>query len=218
MSTKEDVLNELLKRLDEAEPEGADELAKELLEKRGMSPVELVNALSKKLKEIGDKFGRGEIFLMDLVGSAEVMNSVMTVLRPALEKSKEKAEYVGTIVIGTVEGDIHDIGQRIVASMLQAAGFRVIQIGNDQPPENFIKAAEENGADIIGASALLTTTMPVQKKLIEELKKRGLRDKYKVIVGGAPTSPEWAEEIGADGHGADATEAVEVAKRLIGKG
>ncbi len=218
MAVKEELINELLKKLEEAEPEEADTIANKLLEEHGMSPVELVTVLSKKLKEIGDKFGKGEIFLMDLVGSAEVMNTVMNVLRPALEKSKEKPEYLGTVIIGTVEGDIHDIGQKIVASMLQAAWFKVIEIGNDQPVENFIKAAEENKANIIGASALLTTTMPVQKRLVEELKKRGLREKYKVIVGGAPTSPEWAEEIGADGHGADATEAVEIAKRLVGKG
>ncbi len=218
MVAREDLLNELLKRLDEAEPEGADTIARDLLEKQGVKPVELVTVLSKKLKEIGEKFGKGEIFLMDLVGSAEVMNTIMEVLKPALEKSEEKPEYLGTVIIGTVEGDIHDIGQRIVASLLQAAGFKVIEIGNDQPIENFIKAAEENKADIIGASALLTTTMPMQRKLVEELRKRGLREKYKVVVGGAPTSPEWAEEIGADGHGADATEAVEIAKRLVGKG
>ena len=158
-----------------------------------------------------------EIFLPELVMGAEAMKAAVDVLKEAITARGETLEKKGTVVIGTVEGDIHDIGKTIVVAMLQAAGFEVVDLGKDVPIPTFVKRAEEVSADIIGASALLTTTMPRQKDLIEYLKTYGKRDKYFVIVGGAPTTKEWAKEIGADGQGKDAAEAVKLCEKLMKK-
>lgn len=184
---------------------------------QGISPMEVVNALTQVLKEIGKKFESGELFLVHLVVAGDLARRVTTeVLEPLLKKSGEERKVLGKVVIGTVAGDIHDIGKNIVAMMLFTAGFEVYDLGKDVPSEEFVKKAKELNADIVAMSALLTTTLPAQRDVIETLKKSGLRDKVKVLVGGAPATDEWAKQIDADGYGADAIEAVKVAKKLLG--
>jgi len=152
-----------------------------------------------------------------LVAAAEpAQKAVKELLEPEIKKKAGERKSLGKVVIGTVQGDIHDIGKNIVAAMLFAAGFDVIDLGKDVPAEEFAKKAKEVGANIVGASALLSTTLPVQKEIIEALKAMGIRDKVKTIFGGAPCTPEWVEEIGGDGYAENAIEAVKVAKRLIG--
>ena len=184
-----------------------------------IDPVLIIQeSITKALKEIGDKYEKGEFFLMHLIAAGEATKKVIDeLIKPALEKKKSKGNYLGKIVLGTVEGDIHDIGKNIVATMLLMAGFEVYDLGKDVPPSEFVKKAKEVNADIIGLSALLSTTLQNQKKVIELLKKEGIRDKFKVIVGGAPASEEWAKEIGADGYAPDAIKAIELAKKLIKK-
>lgn len=184
---------------------------------QGISPMEVVNALTQVLKEIGKKFESGELFLVHLVVAGDLARRVTTeVLEPLLKKSGEERKVLGKVVIGTVAGDIHDIGKNIVAMMLFTAGFEVYDLGKDVPSEEFVKKAKELNADIVAMSALLTTTLPAQRDVIETLKKSGLRDKVKVLVGGAPATDEWAKQIDADGYGADAIEAVKIAKKLLG--
>jgi corrinoid protein of di/trimethylamine methyltransferase len=172
--------------------------------------------LAKGIREVGEKFANGEIFLPELVMAAETMKRALEILEPELRKEKRERKALGKVLLGTVAGDIHSIGKTIVASMLTANGFEVYDIGEDVPAEKFVEKVKELKPDVVGLSALLTTTLPEQRTVIEALKKEGLRDKVKVIIGGAPASMEWAEEIGADGYGADAAEAVEVVKRLLG--
>jgi len=172
--------------------------------------------LAKGIREVGEKFANGEIFLPELVMAAETMKRALEILEPELRKEKRERKALGKVLLGTVAGDIHSIGKTIVASMLTANGFEVYDIGEDVPAEKFVEKVKELKPDVVGLSALLTTTLPEQRTVIEALKKEGLRDKVKVIIGGAPASREWAEEIGADGYGADAAEAVEVVKRLLG--
>ena len=184
---------------------------------KGLSAVDVINALTVVLREVGDKFQAGDLFLAELVAIAEnVKTAISEVLEPELKKIGGERKSLGKVVIGTVHGDIHDIGKNIVASMLFAAGFEVYDLGKDVPVEEFIRKTREVNADIIAMSALLSTTLPIQREVIEELGREGLRDKVKVMVGGAPVTKEWAEEIGADGYGEDAIEAVKVAKTLSG--
>ena len=184
---------------------------------RGMDALGVIDALTVVLREIGDKFQAGDLFLAELVAIAEnVRTAISEVLEPELKKIGGERKSLGKVVIGTVHGDIHDIGKNIVASMLFAAGFEVYDLGKDVPVEEFIRKAREVNADIIAMSALLSTTLPVQREVIERLSVEGLKEKLKVMVGGAPVTKEWAEEIGADGYGEDAIEAVRVAKTLSG--
>jgi len=184
---------------------------------QGHDPIEVVNALTEVLKEIGKKFESGEIFLVHLVQAGDAAKrATVEVLEPLIKKSSEKRETLGKVLIGTVAGDIHDIGKNIVSMMLFTAGFEVYDIGKDVPTEDFVKKTREYNANIVALSALLTTTLPVQREVIEALKKGGLRQRVKVLVGGAPATSKWAEEAGADGYGEDAIEAVRVAKKLMG--
>jgi corrinoid protein of di/trimethylamine methyltransferase len=169
----------------------------------------------KGIEEVGDLFARGEFFLPELVQGAEAMKAAVAVLEPALEGSGG-ARSLGKAVAGTVAGDIHEIGKTIVCSMLSAAGFTVIDVGCDVSVESFVEKVREENADLLLLSALLTTTMPNQSKTIAALKEAGLRDSVKVMIGGAPTTRAWADEIGADGYAEDAIEAVAAAKRLMG--
>ena len=166
------------------------------------------------LAKVGELWEQGEYFLPELISSAEAMKAAMAVLEPELRSAHLKARTAGKAVIGTVEGDIHDIGKNLVASMLQAGGFEVFDLGADVKLERFIEQAEAVGADFICLSALLTTTMANQRRLIELLKQKDLRAKYRVLVGGAPASQKWAEEIGADGYAENAVAAVKLAKSL----
>lgn len=197
--------------------EKSELIAKKCVELK-LNHLEVINkGIIEPLREIGDKFGRGEIFLSELIMSAEAAKAAMEVIVPEIRKGEKKVGYLGRVVIGTVAGDIHDIGKNIVAALLTAEGFEVIDLGVDVPTEKFIDKVRELKPDILGLSALLTTTMPVQREVIEALKKAGLRDSVKVMVGGAPVTAEWAQEIGADAYGADALDAVKKAKQLLGK-
>jgi corrinoid protein of di/trimethylamine methyltransferase len=213
-------MSELVKTIREAlltfEPEKLVETTKKSLDE-GYNPLEVINAITVALGEIGSKFEKGEFFLVHLVMAGEAVKKVISEqLEPLLKKAGAERKTAGRVVIGTVAGDIHDIGKSIVASMLFSAGFDVVDLGKDVPVEEFIKAVKENRPHIIGMSALLSTTLPVQREVIKSLKENNLRDKVKVIVGGAPVTAEWAEEIGADGYAEDAVQAARVAKQLVG--
>jgi trimethylamine corrinoid protein len=192
----------------------AEEIAKRALSE-GLDPLEVMTkGFREGITKIGELFERGEIFLPELIQSAEVMKAINEIIISALpEDEKEKN---GVVVVGTVQGDIHDIGKILVCSLLKVNGFDVYDIGHDIKTEAFIEKAVEVNADIIGTSALLTTTMKYQKDLEEALQKSGLREKYKTMVGGAPVTQRWAERIGADAYGEDATDAVKKAQALIG--
>ncbi len=155
------------------------------------------------------------MFLPDLVMAGEAMKAATGVLEPELQKGGARRDVLGRIVLGTVQGDIHEIGKTLVSTMLAASGFEVDDLGVDVPYERFATRAREIGADIVGVSALLTTTMTGQRQVVEALDRHGLRPRVKVIVGGAPVTRAWAEEIGADGYGEDAVAAVAIAKALV---
>jgi corrinoid protein of di/trimethylamine methyltransferase len=178
-------------------------------------PMELVTQyMIPAMNEVGRRFEAEEYFVPELLLSARAMKSAMELIRPLL--AARGAQPVGRVVIGTVKGDLHDIGKNLVASMLEGGGFEVIDLGADVPPEKFVEAVQERNAQIVALSALLTVTMPAMKTTIEALKAAGLRDRVKVMVGGAPVTHKYAEEIGADGYGENASVAVQLARRLIG--
>ncbi|MGC8816849.1 MAG: cobalamin B12-binding domain-containing protein [Candidatus Hadarchaeum sp.] len=181
----------------------------------GANPLDLINAITVSFEEIGDMFEKGEIFIPHLMIISEAAkNAIAEHIEPLLKGNAER-KTIGRVVIGTVAGDIHDIGKSIVASMLFSAGFEVLDLGKDVPVEDFIKTVKEQNPDIVGMSAMITTTRPMQEKVIEALRSHGLREKVKVVVGGAPVSAEWAEKIGADGYAENAIEAVKLAKKLM---
>jgi corrinoid protein of di/trimethylamine methyltransferase len=198
------------------QPDQAKELATQVLA-AGVAPLTAIeDALNPAMQIVGDKYETGEYFIPDLVMAAEAMKAAMAVFEPVLAERQEKREVLGTVVIGTVEGDIHEIGKSLVATMLAAAGFQVHDLGVDVPASEFVKKVQEKGANVVGLSALLTTTMRNQEAVIEALKEAGLRDKVKVVIGGAPASPEWAKTIEADAYAENANEAVGVVKQLLG--
>lgn len=182
----------------------------------GMDPKEILNeGLLAGMMTIGEKFKNNEVFVPEVLVAARAMNAGITVLEPELVKVGN--EPVGKVVIGTVKGDLHDIGKNLVSMMIKGAGFEIYDIGVDAEADAFIDKAEEVGADIICMSALLTTTMPSMKGVMDRLEERGLRDKYIVMVGGAPVNQSFAEQIGADYYTEDATSAAEVAKAAMNK-
>lgn len=209
------IFEELRKAVIEGDIEKAKEAAKKALE-ANIDPLEAItNGLAKGTKEVGDKFGEGEAFLADLIMAGEAMKRGMAILLPKIREAKTERKTLGKVVVGTVSGDIHSIGKDIVATLLEAEGFEVINLGEDVPTKKFIEKVKEHNPDILGLSSLLTATMPMQKEVIEALKEAGLRQKVKVIIGGAPTTKEWAEEIGANGWAGDAISAVNLTKKLV---
>jgi corrinoid protein of di/trimethylamine methyltransferase len=210
----EELFNKLKQAVIDGEPEDAVKFAKQALDQK-VDPLKCINmGLMPGIQEVGELFSKGDYFLPELIIGADAMKDALDILEPALVGGQER-EVVGKVVLGTVAGDLHEIGKTLVGTMLTANGFKVTDIGVDQTPEAFVKAIEENNADIVGASALLTTTMLQQKKLIEALENAGLRDKVKVLIGGAPVTDRYASEIGADGYAEDAISAVDVAYRLM---
>jgi len=210
---------ELLDRLTQAvvdgEPEDAEELAKQALE-QGLDPMACINeGLTPGMDRVGELFASGEYFLPDLIIGGEAMKMALAILEPALTGGQERT-VLGQVVLGTVEGDLHEIGKTLVGTMLTANGFRVTDIGVDKSVADFVAAVRETNATLVGASALLTTTMLQQQRLIEALEEAGLRDQVKVMVGGAPVTQSWTDKIGADGYAEDAISAVAVAKKLVG--
>src|SRR5262245_929544 len=180
----------------------------------GMSPdMLLYESLIPSLEEVGARFERGDFFVPEMLIAGKAMAGALEVLRPLLAETG--AETIGTFVMGTVKGDVHDIGKNLVNIMLEGAGFHVIDLGVQVAPERFIEAIEEHKPDIVGFSAFLTTTMPMFKADINALQKAGLRDRVIVMVGGAPVTQEYADAVGADGYAADASAAVKRAKDLI---
>jgi len=183
----------------------------------GVEPMAIIDqGLVPGMRMVGEKFSCGEYFLPNLIVSASGMKQAMQALEPELRKRQQTLASAGTVVIGTVKGDIHEIGKTLVATMLAAHGFDVHDLGVDVPTERFVAAVRDTGATLVGLSALLTTTMSVQKKVIDALAEAGLRGRVQVMVGGAPVSRAWADEIGADGYAEDAVGAVETAIRLAG--
>jgi len=213
--------NEIYPKMSEAIVAGDRDAASALAVEAVRSGLDLLEVVEQGyvpgIQKVGDLWERGDYFLPELISSAEAMKAAMAVLDPEFNRKGVGARMGGKIVIGTVEGDIHDIGKNLVASMLQAGGFEVFDLGADVKLERFIEKAEAVGAGIICLSALLTTTMMNQRRLIGLLRDKGLRDKYKVLVGGAPASRKWAEEIGADGYAENAVAAVKLAKSLSGR-
>jgi 5-methyltetrahydrofolate--homocysteine methyltransferase len=182
----------------------------------GLEPLDLINnGIRPALDILGERFSAGDLFLPELVLSAKAADAAVEILEPELLKRGGVSDKLGKVLIATVKGDIHDIGKNILALLMKSTGFEVVDLGVDKTDEQILSAAKEHGVSVIGLSALLTTTMPRMQEFIEYLQESGVRDQYKVIVGGAPVTEEFADEIGADGYGADATRAVEITKKLI---
>lgn len=205
-------IEEIMELVIDGEDEEVVDLVQEAIDE-GLDVQDILkNGLIKAMDVVGPRMASGEMFVPEVLMCADAMHAGLDVLKPHL--SEDDMGNLGTIVIGTVEGDLHDIGKNLVAMMLEASGFKVIDIGIDQSTDKFVKAIEENNADIVGLSALLTTTMPAQEETVKYLKENGC--KAKIMVGGAPVSQEFADEIGADGYSEDGASAVIVAKQLMG--
>jgi len=184
----------------------------------GIPPLQSIdNGFVRGIRVVGDRFGAGEMFLPELVMSAEAMKAALAILEPELAKGTSARESQGEVLACTVQGDIHDIGKRIVCTMLSANGFRIVDLGVNVKVERFVEEIKQRRPDIVAMSALLTTTAPNQKKVINRMIEEGIRDEYIVMIGGAPTSRSWASQIGADGHGENASEAVRVAIELMAR-
>jgi len=193
--------------------EGALESVRKALESK-ISPTEIISeSVVEGMNIVGEKFEKGEYFLSELIVAGEIGKEIVKLLNPYLRAEEVKLKKLGKVVIGTVRGDLHDIGKNIVAMMLETAGFEVIDLGTDVPPEKFVEAVKQYDANIVAMSALLTVTMPEMKIVIDKLKETGLRGKVKIIVGGAPVTEEYAKSIGADGYGETAVEGVRICKQ-----
>ena len=213
--------HELLEKMSQAiialDKEAAVAAAEEAVA-ANMSPLKAIEeGLQPGIQTVGDRFEAFECFLPELIGSAEAFKAAMDVLEPVIAKMSENQKSSGTVVMGTVKGDIHKIGKDIVVLLLKTRGFKVIDLGEDIPASEFLKAAQRHDADIIGLSALLNTTMPAQQEVIKLFSEEGIRDNFTIMVGGAPVSQKWADEIGADGYAKTAEEAVKVALDLMKK-
>ena len=208
-----DILEQIAAELEHGEHEKVRALTESALEQSLDAPTILENGLIAGMQVVGEQFRKHDIFLPDVLMAAKAMNAGLAVLEPHLSSADIHSQ--GTIVIGTVKGDLHDIGKNLVGIMLSGAGFKVVDLGKDVSPERFVEAADESGANVIGMSALLTTTMPGMKAVVDLVKTRGLEDSVKTVIGGAPVTEEYAKEIGADGYSFDAANAVECVKRLV---
>jgi trimethylamine corrinoid protein len=207
------IYEEAAQTIVDADRAAAEEVAQRALDE-GLSPADIMqNGFVRGIQEVGDLFESGEVFLPELMMSADAMAGATEVTNAALEG--EAAEAKGVVVIGTVQGDVHDIGKAIVIAYLKANGYEVHDLGRDVPAESFISRAAEEEADVIGMSALLTTTMEEQKKVIKRVKDEGLP--YKCVVGGAPATQRWADQIGADAYAEDANDGVRKIDELLGK-
>jgi len=212
----EELYTQMSQAVIDGDEEAAEALAQQALD-QGIDPLEAINrGFTPGMDTVGELYSTGEYFLPDLILGGEAMKAALAVLEPVLKAKGQERQVLGTIVLGTVKGDIHEIGKSLVGSMLSANGFLVHDIGIDVEAEEFVAAARQHNADIVALSALLTTTMLRQREVIEHLAEAGLRDRVKVMVGGSPVTQGWADDIGADGFAEDAAQAVPVAKRLVG--
>jgi len=211
----EQIFNAMAQSIIDGESEEAEKLALQAV-KMGIDPLDAINkGFVVGVDHVGTLFSSGEVFLPELVMAGEAMKTAVNVLEPEMSKRGTEREKLGTIVLGTIEGDIHDIGKSLVGTMLSAAGFKVFDLGVDVPVMTLVERARAENADIIGVSSLLTTTMVRQRDVVKALEDIGLRSSIKVMVGGAPVTRDWVEEIGADCYSEDAVGAVAVAKELL---
>jgi len=211
-----EIYEEMAQSVVDLDLEKAKQLAQKAIDEKQLSLLEVIEkGFGEGIRRVGDLWDQGEFFLPELMRGAQVMEEAVKIITPHLGDKADKIESKGTVVICTIEGDIHSIGKTIVAIMFKANGFNVIDLGVDVKIETIVETAEENNADVIGLSALLTTTMIGQKKVIELLSEKGLRDKYKVMLGGAPVTENWVKECGADGYAGNAVAAVALAKKLL---
>jgi len=211
--TDEELLDRMADDLYDGLSEDVVEATREAL-RRGMTPQRILNdGLVAGMSVVGDDFRDGVLFVPEVMMAAKAMKAAMAILEPLLTEAN--AQRLGTLVIGTVKGDIHDIGKNLVAMMMEGAGFEVVNLGINTDAAKFVAAVKEHNADLLGMSALLTTTMPYMRTVIEALEAEGLRGDTKVLVGGAPVNEAWAEQIGAEAYGTDAAAAVEIAKKFM---
>jgi len=213
LSRKEEILARLRDAIVNLDYEGIRDVAREAIE-AGLSPYEaIMEGMAKGMDIVGQKYEQGEYFLAELIMAGETMKEGLSVLEPYMKKGEIK--HIGKVVIGTVEGDLHDIGKNIVITLLTASGFEVVDLGVDVSAEKFVEAVRKHKPDIVAMSALLTTTMVNMEKVVKALEEAGLRDKVKIIVGGAPLTEEFAKQIGADAYGRDAVVGVEICRRWV---
>jgi len=213
----DDILENLRKAILEYDNVNAEGWARKAVEAE-IDPVEVMDVLTGAIRQVGDSFGKGELWLPDLIGAASTMQSAMPIIEEQLKKAGKTRESLGCVVVGTVLGDIHSIGKDMVATLLVAGGFEVINLGINISAEQFLAAIKEHKPSLLAMSALMTMTAPEQEKVITTLKKEGLRDRVKIMIGGGAITQEFADKIGADGYAVAATEAAGLAKRLIGRG
>ena len=212
----EELFKQMAQAVIDGDPDQAQALAQKALD-TGIDPLEAINkGYNGGMDVVGELYSAGEYFLPDLILGGEAMKAALAILEPALKAGGRQRQVLGTIVPGTVKGDIHEIGKALVGSMLSANGFQVYDLGIDIEADQFVAQVREHNADIVALSALLTTTMLHQRDVIEHLVEAGLRDRVKVMVGGSPVTQAWADQIGADGYAEDAAGSVIVAKRLMG--
>src|SRR4051812_27098377 len=215
--TMSDLLGAMRKSVIDGAPNVAARLARQSIQD-GVNPLDSINhGFVEGIIQVGEKYGCRELFLPDMLAAAEAMKAAIDVLEPEMKKRGSQREMLGKVVLGTAKGDIHDIGKNLVATMLSASGFEVFDLGINVTTDQFLATAKAVNADIVGISALLTTTMTGQKTVIEALQRDGLRPKIKVIIGGAAVTSKWSTDIGADGYGRNAMDAVDLAKRLVVK-
>lgn len=210
------IIKDLKRAILEYDSELAVSLAKKVVEQK-LDPLEAFNAMREAIKQVGDGFGKGELWLPDLMGAGEAMSSAMSIIEQEIKRRGQKRESLGTVVVGTVQGDIHSIGKTMVASLLVAEGFDVHDLGVNVSPDRFVQAVKEYNADILAMSALLTITAPEQKKTIKLLQQERLRGQVKVMVGGAAITQEFADSVGADGYDPTAPGAARLARNLVGE-
>ncbi|MCS3923064.1 cobalamin B12-binding domain-containing protein [Methanosalsum natronophilum] len=215
MATKEEIIQKGKAAVLDFDEDAVKEVAKEAID-AGVNPAELIeDGFTAAMNEIGDQFESGTLFLPHVIAASEAMSAGVEVLTPELEKLSAESKARGTVVIGTIEGDIHSIGKDIVATMLKIAGFDIIDLGRDVPVKDYVDKAKEKNADVVASSALMTTTMITQTQIEEQLKEAGLRDNIKTMVGGAPVTQDWANKIGADIYAENSGDAVNKLKALF---
>jgi corrinoid protein of di/trimethylamine methyltransferase len=211
-----EVLENLKKAIIEYDGEAAASWAKKAVEGK-IDPIKALDSMTVAIREVGEGFGRGDLWLPDLVGAADAMTSAMPIIEEEIKRIGVERESLGTVVIGTVYGDIHSIGKTMVATLLTAYGFAVNDLGINVTAESFVEGIKKYNADIVAMSSLMTTTAPEQRKVIETLKEEGLREGVKIMVGGGAITQEFADSIGADGYDPTAAGAVKLASSLIGR-